>query len=197
MNFHKKINCRVSFNGEQYDSLEISPVAYHASEPEGPCYEQLHEVSGEDDPSIFCWGVYGWKKDGLAEHLADMPTLKSAEAFAELLLESSTAEARRETAMCLWEACLEFGDGIPAVAALKKTIGTAHLRQQFAGAVIVNACDNSWQMFSEEGLFDAPFDWEYCPMFVQECLAVKDDAVCLVDDWMDRLRRRILVEQAA
>lgn len=98
-----------------------------------------------------------------------------------------------ECALCLWEAFLASPESHPDLSALRNEIGTATLRLGFANEQILQACHDGWVELHKDGEnFCGPFDWEYCPVFLEQCLTADGCAVVLVDDWRNRLAAAVI-----
>lgn len=70
-----------------------------------------------------------------------------------------------ETAMCLWEAFLEFlSQQEPQACALTEIDGIRHARTVVMGWA--HECDAAWEEARVNGTADDPFDWEFCPNFL-------------------------------
>lgn len=102
-------------------------------------------------------------------------------------------ELRMEAAMVLWEAVLEAeGEGSRPISALRDAAGTVALRHLVMAHV--DALHLGWHVHTLSAGEDAlvPFDWEFAPWFLAECLEPQPDLVggCLTirTDWLDRCR---------
>ncbi|MEM7303390.1 MAG: hypothetical protein AAF468_20105 [Pseudomonadota bacterium] len=87
-------------------------------------------------------------------------------------------------AMALWEAVLDqherFKDEI-------ENHGTCAMRD--STEAILGSCVSAWQHFHVDngGTFDAPFDWEWCPWFLANCV---DDGLTIKRDWFKIAKKR-------
>lgn len=76
-------------------------------------------------------------------------------------------EANLETGMCLWEAILEIRDR-PDVAAAFEQHGTVAMRH--ATMTLITDCERGWQEGEARGDDNSPYDWEWCPAFLERNL---------------------------
>lgn len=90
-----------------------------------------------------------------------------------------------EAALCLFEEFLRSPKEYPELESLRERVGMASLRMEFAGTQLLEACDRGWSILSEEHDYDNPFDWEYCPAFLQSCTHVVGDSLCVKENWQD------------
>lgn len=97
----------------------------------------------------------------------------------------SSEQEMAEVALALWECLLESPDDYPEIARLRTVVGTAEIRSMFANPVILAACNKGWRAAQDNG-FDEPFDWEFCPLFLRDCVGVSDGYLVLRDDWESR-----------
>lgn len=75
--------------------------------------------------------------------------------------------ANIETAMCLWEAVQDgLQNNNPLVQRLIDEAGTVAAR--FTVASWIPECEAEWEKVKDD--FDQPFDWEFCPAFLQRKL---------------------------
>lgn len=98
-----------------------------------------------------------------------------------------------EAAMVLWEAVLEAeGDENQPLEKLRQTVGAVTLRHLVMAHV--DALHIGWHvhMLSAGDDVLVPFDWEFAPWFLAECLEPEPDLVggCLTlrADWLERCR---------
>jgi hypothetical protein len=102
-----------------------------------------------------------------------------------------------DAAMCLWEAVLEHED---IWQASRDALGIDEVRR-FA-AHIARTCLNGWGIAHADGDgFDDPFDWEFCPWFVRNCVADDDRGGLSIDTLWRRkceaLRDRSIADKAS
>ena len=77
-------------------------------------------------------------------------------------------EANLETGMCLWEAMLEIRDR-PDVAARFDEVGTVAMRH--AVMTLIADCEREWEEARDRDEDHSPYDWEWCPAFLERNLA--------------------------
>ena len=77
-------------------------------------------------------------------------------------------EANLETAICLWEALLEIRDR-PDVAARFDEVGTVAMRH--ALMTLIADCEREWEDARARDEDHSPYDWEWCPAFLERNLA--------------------------
>ena len=70
-----------------------------------------------------------------------------------------------EAAVCLWEACLEHNYTHYEI--FREIHGASETRQRVIG--FADQCHQAWELAYPDH-FDAPFDWEWCPMFMIYCV---------------------------
>ncbi|WP_419902085.1 hypothetical protein [Kiloniella sp.] len=87
------------------------------------------------------------------------------------------------SAMTLWETYLEDPTSYPYVEHLRGDNGTVELRDMFAQ--LVPALDAAWEVAEEAGYVD-PFDFEFVPLFLNECV---DDELQVKPDWKEVVLR--------
>lgn len=113
-------------------------------------------------------------------------------------LADAAGEARKaainlcEVACCLWEAVdshaiLGNVDASPEIIACRDSRGTGELRRFCCK--IADKVEMAWQTVYPD-LFDAPFDWEFCPHFVTECIDWSRQGPVLRTDFMDIVKSR-------
>lgn len=92
---------------------------------------------------------------------------------------------RMEAAMCLWEAI----DGQPFAEQYRQQVGAAQLRHdvmEFVEAVHVGWHCHELATQAADVYTLCPFDWEFVPWFVQNCV---DWETCTLDaDWLKSCR---------
>lgn len=76
-------------------------------------------------------------------------------------------EANLETGMCLWEAMLEMR-GRPAVVARFNEVGTVAMRH--AVMTLIADCESEWEALGDEQDRHAPYDWDWCPTYLERNL---------------------------
>lgn len=76
-------------------------------------------------------------------------------------------EANLETGMCLWEAMLENRDR-PDIAAAFDRHGTVSMRH--AVMTLIPDCERQWEEGERRGEDNSPYDWEWCPAFLERNL---------------------------
>jgi hypothetical protein len=102
-----------------------------------------------------------------------------------------------EAATCLWEAYLEFyvfKAGVSPMMnsdsfeAYRKAAGTATLRRNMCDPVILDACCEGNNLSRSNGTaFDLPYDWVFCPWFIEHCVMVfENSGPALVENWRDK-----------
>src|SRR5438128_639565 len=71
------------------------------------------------------------------------------------------------TAMCLWEAVLDAGNRPPDQPWSDdwENEGTCALRDHILS--MAAQCDSDWEFAQKRMGFDAPFDWEFAPQWLQ------------------------------
>ncbi|MGA1853014.1 hypothetical protein VH570_19460 [Sphingobium sp. HT1-2] len=77
-------------------------------------------------------------------------------------------EANLETGMCLWEAMLEIRDRHD-VAARFNDVGTVAMRH--AVMPLIGDCEREWEELGDKQDQHAPYDWEWCPAFLERNLS--------------------------
>ncbi len=82
---------------------------------------------------------------------------------------SVTTEDLIEAGMCLWEACLETTP--KNFITMRETWGTAETRSRVAS--FAKPCHLAWEHAHNVLDFQEPFDWEWCPAWLEVC--VDDD----------------------
>ena len=86
-----------------------------------------------------------------------------------------TTEDLIEAGMCLWEACLEHN---PKHYQLHRELwGTAETRSRVAS--FAKSCHLAWEHAHIVLDFDAPFDWEWVPAWLDVCVDEDFDLVAV------------------
>jgi hypothetical protein len=87
------------------------------------------------------------------------------------------------TAMCLWEAVLEF-----SLWSENHYLGRREKRT-FIANILLEA-DAGWRLAHQDGKgFDDAFDWDFCPWFLKTCIFESGHQLSLQTDWKDRCTR--------
>lgn len=134
---------------------------------------------------------------GFEEGRIDGQTYNEIVDWAERLTANTTSKVEvdedvlRENAMCLWEAFLDLRAGGQKDQPLLKMldqVGTASLRYALAGnKEVLVASEHGWEIASEHG-FEDPFDWEFCPWFLVNCIEVDGFDLKMKADWQELCR---------
>jgi hypothetical protein len=104
---------------------------------------------------------------------------------------------KMETAMVLWEAFIDEERQemqVPSwsrpVTTYRERVGVCAARTELAS--MVPAIHIGWCIAHRNGRgFDAPFDWEFAPWFMRECLVFEASGwIDLQTDWLDRCRQK-------
>lgn len=96
-----------------------------------------------------------------------------------------------EACQCLWEAALEKMDAYPScpLAKYREQYGSIPLRHAMRQQTILEACSSGWKKMTEEQRqAHLPFDFEYCPIFLDKCLTISSDSISLRPDWETSLK---------
>ncbi|WP_018123360.1 hypothetical protein [Desulfovibrio oxyclinae] len=92
-----------------------------------------------------------------------------------------------EAAQCIWEAVLDDLRANGVAERVRRSVGTAELRYQLRDHEILDACEAGWDLLERLGMQDkiGPYDWEYVPWFVWNCLDWDTDGgfVTLKPNW--------------
>lgn len=106
-------------------------------------------------------------------------------------------EIMLKNAACLWEAVLEANgngvtnsktpDYIANMQAAFRGNGFAAMRSAVVSVEMVTALETGYRAAVGEG-FDSPFDWEFCPAFVRDCMTWGDGLPGLRPDYLDRCK---------
>ena len=80
---------------------------------------------------------------------------------------------RADTALCAWEAYCDHEDVQERFELFRDQYGTATLRELFLGQ-IAPLLDKAWDATAEEDRLE-PFDWEFVPWFLRECIECDRD----------------------
>lgn len=103
-----------------------------------------------------------------------------------------------EAAACLWEAVQEAqGNGVTTpglesylvqMRAAFRSQGVAAIRGAVVDSAMVAALETGYRAAVAEG-FDSPFDWEFCPAFVRDCMEWDSAGLpTLRADYLDRCK---------
>lgn len=98
---------------------------------------------------------------------ADIAPSTKVAAPPELPAGATFNEAGLETAMCLWEAILEIRDR-PDIAIRFDEVGTVVMRH--AVMTLIPDCEREWHEGEDRGEDNSPYDWEWCPAFLERNL---------------------------
>lgn len=99
-----------------------------------------------------------------------------------------------EACQCLWEAVLEKIEAEPSCqfAKFREQYGAIPLRHAMRQQPILEACSSGWRNLTEEQRQALlPFDYEYCPRFLDKCLTISNDSISLRPDWETSLKATI------
>ena len=99
-----------------------------------------------------------------------------------------------EACQCLWEAVLEKIEAEPSCqfAKFREQYGSIPLRHAMRQQPILEACSSGWRNLTEEQRQALlPFDYEYCPIFLDKCLTISNDSISLRPDWETSLKATI------
>lgn len=80
-----------------------------------------------------------------------------------------------DAALCLWEACLDHEPD--HYNRFREDNGAAETRDKMQ--VFAKPCHDAWEHAHTVLGFDDPFDWEWCPLWLQVCVDEDFDLVAM------------------
>lgn len=122
--------------------------------------------------------------------------IKELDPISELpsLIWPMTDTLRMEAAMCLWEAALEewgyasYHAESGTVAAYLETVGAVEARHSIMS--LVEPLHIGWHVHELAAPWNtkAPFDWDFTPWFLRNCVDVTSRTISLKPNWLDLCR---------